>query len=207
MKTLEELKIFNKDRTYIGTATREEIHLKGLWHETFHCWILAEIDGKEYLYFQLRSKVKKDYPGLLDITAAGHLLSHENVEDGIREVEEEIGIKVTMDELTYLGVIPYEKEMEGFIDREHAHVYLLERKLPFESFTLQTEEVSGVFLVPLEGFYNLWFGNERHMLIEGMTEDHWERKSVTMIVEKEMFVPHSDAFYMDTLNAIKRHSK
>lgn len=201
---MEELKIFKKDRTYIGTATRDEIHIKGLWHETFHCWIMAEIEGKEYLYFQLRSKRKKDYPGLLDITAAGHLLSNENVEDGIREVEEEIGIKVTMDELTYLGVIPYEKELEGFIDREHAHVYLLQRVIPFEYFTLQAEEVSGIFLVPFEEFYQLWFGNDKHVAMVGIKEkENGERVRITMKADKDMFVPHNDSFYKDTLDAIK----
>ncbi|WP_404450269.1 NUDIX domain-containing protein [Sutcliffiella horikoshii] len=201
---MEQLKIFNKDRKYLGTASRDEVHIMGHWHETFHCWIKHEINGKEYLYFQLRSKEKKDYPGLFDITAAGHLLSHENVEDGVREVEEEIGIKVDMDELSYLGVIPYEKELEGFIDREHAHVYLLKRNIPLESFTLQTEEVSGIFLVPLEDFYQLWFGNMMDVSIEGIKEStHGEREKITMRVDKKMFVPHSDTFYKETLEALK----
>ncbi|WP_404470474.1 NUDIX domain-containing protein [Sutcliffiella horikoshii] len=201
---MEQLKVFNKERTYLGTASRDEVHIKGHWHETFHCWIKAEINGKEYLYFQLRSKEKKDYPGLLDITAAGHLLSHENVEDGVREVEEEIGIKVGMDELSYLGVIPYEKELEDFIDREHAHVYLLKRYIPLESFTLQTEEVSGIFIVPLEDFYQLWFGNMTDVSIEGIKENaHGERVKITMKVDEKMFVPHNDTFYKETLEALK----
>ncbi|TYS70380.1 NUDIX domain-containing protein [Sutcliffiella horikoshii] len=201
---MEQLKIFNKDRKYLGIASREEVHLKGLWHETFHCWIKALIDGKEYLYFQLRSKDKKDYPGLLDITAAGHLLSHENVDDGIREVEEEIGIKVSMDELSYLGVIPYEKELEGFIDREHAHVYLLNGYIPLESFSLQAEEVSGIFMVPLEDFYQLWFGNKKEVSMEGIKENSYgERSKFSMRVDKKMFVPHSDSFYKETLEALR----
>ncbi|WP_339146030.1 MULTISPECIES: NUDIX domain-containing protein [unclassified Sutcliffiella] len=201
---MEQLKIFNKERKYLGTASRDEVHIKGHWHETFHCWIKAEIHGKEYLYFQLRSKEKKDYPGLLDITAAGHLLSHENVEDGIREVEEEIGIKVGMDELSYLGVIPYEKELEGFIDREHAHVYLLRGYIPLESFTLQAEEVSGIFMVPLEDFYQLWFGKKTYVPMEGIKENaQGERSKITMNVDKSMFVPHSDSFYKETLESLR----
>ncbi|ART76527.1 NUDIX hydrolase [Sutcliffiella horikoshii] len=202
---MEQLKIFNKDRKYLGTASREEVHLKGHWHETFHCWIKAMIDGKEYLYFQLRSKDKKDYPGLLDITAAGHLLSHENVEDGIREVEEEIGIKVALEELSYLGVIPYEKELEGFIDREHANVFLLKRYIPFESFTLQSAEVSGIFMVPLEDFYQLWFENKTYVVMEGIKEiADGERSKVTIRVDKKTFVPHSDTFYKETLAALTK---
>ncbi|CAG9623710.1 NUDIX hydrolase [Sutcliffiella rhizosphaerae] len=197
---MEMLSIYNKEREYLGVATRDEVHAKGLWHETFHCWILTKIDGKDYLYFQLRSKEKQDYPELLDITAAGHLMAQEKVEDGIREMEEEIGINVAIDELTYLGIIPYEKELLGFIDREHAHVFLLERTIPFDHFTLQPEEVSGVFLVGLEDFLDLWANNEESIYIEGFVENSTIVKK--QVVSKEHFVPHSDQFYRRTMEAI-----
>lgn len=100
----ELIKIFDDDGTSIGVATREEVHKKGYWHETFHCWFISREKGVDYLFFQLRSKEKKDYPNLLDIAAAGHILAHETVKDGIKEVNEEIGIDVTWDELISLGV-------------------------------------------------------------------------------------------------------
>jgi isopentenyldiphosphate isomerase len=201
---LEQFKVFTKQREYVGIASREEVHQKGYWHETFHFWLVAEIDGENYLYFQLRSEDKKDYPGLLDITAAGHLLHNESVEDGIREVKEEIGLNVAIEELIYLGAFPYEKVLKDFIDKEHAHVFLLKRVIPLQEFTLQQEEVSGMYLVPLDGFMDLWFKEYQDtILIEGLFENKDGKMEASKCkVNKANFVPHSDDFYRGVLNAI-----
>ncbi|WP_346775360.1 NUDIX domain-containing protein [Bacillus sp. RO2] len=201
---LEQFKVFTKQREYVGIASREEVHQKGYWHETFHFWLVAEIEGENYLYFQLRSEDKKDYPGLLDITAAGHLLHNENIEDGIREVKEEIGLTVAIEELNYLGVFPYEKVLEDFIDKEHAHVFLLKRVIPLQEFTLQQEEVSGMYLVPIDGFMDLWFKDYQDtILIEGLFENkEGKMEASKWKINKANFVPHSDDFYRDVLNAI-----
>lgn len=88
---LELLKIFGDDRNQIGVASRKDVHRLGYWHEAFHCWFVSNEKGIDYIYLQLRSNSKKDYPNLLDITAAGHLLANETVRDGVREIKEEIG--------------------------------------------------------------------------------------------------------------------
>lgn len=201
---IEKFKVFTQEREYVGIASRDEVHQKGYWHETFHFWLIAEIEGEHYLYFQLRSEDKKDYPGLLDITAAGHLLHNETIEDGIREVKEEIGLNIAIEELDYLGVFPYEKELGDFIDKEHAHVFLLKRLIPLQEFTLQREEVSGVFLVPLEAFMDLWFKDHQlTVLIQGLVENkEGNMETSEWNANKANFVPHSDDFYKDVLNAI-----
>ncbi|MFC0271472.1 hypothetical protein ACFFIX_08395 [Metabacillus herbersteinensis] len=88
----------------------------GHWHEAFHCWFIGKEGGIDYVYLQICSNEKKDYPNLLDITAAGHLLSHETIYDGVREVKEELGINVTYAELVPIGVIKYCVTKENFID-------------------------------------------------------------------------------------------
>jgi isopentenyldiphosphate isomerase len=81
----ERLKIFDKDRNQVGVATRGEVHRIGHWHKAFHCWFVSREDEIDYIYLQLRSNLKKDYPNLLDITAAGHLLAHETVPYGFHK--------------------------------------------------------------------------------------------------------------------------
>ena len=36
----EVLDIFDAKMNQIGTASRDEVHQKGYWHQTFHCWIV-----------------------------------------------------------------------------------------------------------------------------------------------------------------------
>jgi isopentenyldiphosphate isomerase len=201
----ELLKIFDDDRNPIGEATREEVHKIGYWHETFHCWFYSKENEIDYLYFQLRSARKKDYPDLLDITAAGHILAHETVEDGIREVWEETGIKVSKSDLVPLGVIDYcaVQKDKDFIDKELANVFLFEFNHPLEAFELQKEEVTGMYKVPLNTFDDLWRGTIDEILIEGFEiNETEERIMMSKMVSRDKFVPHENQYYEMILKLI-----
>ncbi|KAF0820738.1 hypothetical protein KIS4809_0265 [Bacillus sp. ZZV12-4809] len=199
----EMLNIFDENRNQIGVASREEVHIKGLWHETFHCWFIDRQEEKEYIYFQYRSKDKKDYPGLLDITAAGHLMSHESVMDGLREVEEELGIQVDFTDLVPLGVIDYMAEKENFIDKELANVFLYPSGHTLEEFKPQLEEVTGIYRIDLEDFHELWFEGRDHIQAEGFQIERDERVTSSIKVCKDDFVPHEDYYYRRVLHSIR----
>lgn len=200
----EWLKIFDENKTQIGTAMREEVHRLGYWHEAFHCWFVSREGDQDYLYLQLRSDMKKDYPNLLDITAAGHLLAHESVLDGIREINEEIGIEVSVDELESLGTIDYCVTKENFIDKEIANVFLYRYKQSMDAFTLQKEEVSGIFKVVFNDFYELWLGDLDAVRIEGFRIDvDGNKVMVDMMAERELFVPHERSFYQSVIKLIR----
>ena len=77
------------------------------------------------LLFQLRHKDKDTYPGLLDVSCAGHLQSGETVEDGVRELEEELGITVPFHELIPCGMVAEENIIsEHVVDREFNHIFI-----------------------------------------------------------------------------------
>lgn len=202
----ETLNIFDNEGNHIGAAARDEVHRKGHWHETFHCWFIKLENEKCFLYFQLRSMGKKDYPNLLDITAAGHILSHETFKDGIREVKEETGINVKYEELVPMGIIPYEVVMEGFIDRERAHLFLYEFTGIMDDFSLQSEEVSGIYRVELENFSQLLDKAISSVDLEGFhLTGSGKKEWKTLRAEKAAFVPHKDSYYREVLNSIKVH--
>ncbi|QFG00241.1 NUDIX hydrolase [Psychrobacillus glaciei] len=202
----EMLKIFDGDRNEIGKASREEVHRLGLWHETFHCWIIGREKGKDYIYLQIRSDSKKDYPGLLDITAAGHLLANETVRDGIREVEEELGISVSFQELLSLGIIDYSVTSGNLIDKELANVFFYDCSLNFDDFSLQVEEVSGIVRVEFKQFEALWLGELEEVHVEGFNINlEGKRVSIKKMVTRNNFVPHENSYYEMIVHGIKEN--
>ena len=199
----ELLKVFDNKHNPIGVETREEIHKLGLWHETFQCWFIGNHNEKQYIYLQLRSDLKKDYPGLLDITAAGHLLDSETVFDGIREVKEELGIDVLFEELYSLGVMKYSVVNGDLIDNELAHVFIYDCALEWEQFSLQVEEVSGIVRVELTQFVSLWLSELEGIEIIGFkVEGDGARSPICQKVNKTSFVPHEQSYYEEICREI-----
>ena len=94
---------------------------------------------------------------MYDITAAGHILSTETVADGIREVEEELGIEVDLSKLHSKGVVQDVIELPNFIDREFANVFLYESTFEASDFSLQLEEVESIHVVERQALIELFF--------------------------------------------------
>ena len=129
---------------------KSEAHRRGLWHRCFHCWIFGADDGEPYLLVQRRSAAKDTWPGYLDVTAAGHLGAGEEPLDGLREVEEELGLRVSPDRLAPLGTRRVEGRIPAGLDREIHDVFLLRDDTPPGSLHLQREEVEAVLGIRLE---------------------------------------------------------
>jgi isopentenyldiphosphate isomerase len=201
----ELLKIFDEQGTEIGTAPRSEVHKAGHWHETFHCWFIETCSAHKNIYFQIRSLVKKDYPNLLDITAAGHILANETFVDGLREVKEELGIDIGFEELVSLGVIKDSLVSPEFIDNELCHVYVYNKSIPYELFNLQQEEVAGIVRTRLDDFEKLWFGEINEIEVDGFVMKQDDKKEYTCLkVAKDTFVPHEDAYIARVIAAMKK---
>jgi isopentenyldiphosphate isomerase len=127
-----------------------EAHRRGLWHRCFHCWIFGAEAWEPYLLVQRRSATKDTWPGYLDVTAAGHLAAGEEPLDGLREVEEELGLRVDPGRLTPLGTRRAEQRIPGGLDREFHDVFLLGDDTPPGNLRLQREEVEAVLGIRLD---------------------------------------------------------
>ncbi|WP_246056008.1 NUDIX hydrolase [Alteribacter natronophilus] len=198
---MEILKTFNEKHEQTGTAPREEVHRKGFWHETFHCWFVAKEKEDIGLYFQMRSSEKKDYPSLLDITAAGHLLADESVRDGVREVKEETGVSVSMDDLISLGVIRLTDPgiRRGFSDNEFAHTFLYKYTGGTDRLVPQQGEVDGFYRVSLDEVEALFEGKQETALLQCCSVPAGPDKEASA----DDFLPHGHQYYLNLVKKIR----
>ena len=182
---MERLKVFDDSYTYLKDESRTTVHREGLWHETFHCWLVDE----QFVYIQKRSAAKKDFPSLFDITAAGHILATETVAQGIREVEEELGLAVELSQLSSRGVIRDVIELPGFLDREFANVFLYESSFAPNAFSLQQEEVASIHIVERQALAALFLREITAVPCANIAD-----RAATVITLAD-FVPHEHVYF------------
>lgn len=178
---------------------KSEVHRRGLWHRGFHCWICGtDAAGEPYLLVQRRSATKDTWPGRLDITAAGHLSAGEETLDGLREVEEELGLRVEPERLIPLGSRRAEQEIPGGYDREFHDVFLLVDTTPPETMRLQVEEVDALIRIRLDLLDAL--GNGESVL----AKEYADGKTVATRVYPSDFVPNNDDYLRRVAGAARR---
>jgi 16S rRNA (adenine1518-N6/adenine1519-N6)-dimethyltransferase len=82
--------VVDEDDQVTGTATRAEVHARGLLHRAVHVFVHNK---RGDILLQRRSLLKDAHPGVWDSSVSGHLDSGEDYEPAaIRELEEEMGI-------------------------------------------------------------------------------------------------------------------
>ena len=147
---MEIFDVIDKDGNPTGeTVTREQAHTEGIPHRTAHIWILRKKEGRIQVLLQKRSKNKDSFPGMFDTSSAGHIQAgDEPLESALRELEEELGIHATPEQLHFAGTFPisFAKEFHGkmFRDEELAFVYIYDQPVNITKLVLQKEEVEEV---------------------------------------------------------------
>jgi isopentenyldiphosphate isomerase len=183
-----------------GVVYKSEAHRRGLWHRCFQCWIFgSDTTMGPYLLAQRRAAAKDTWPGYLDVTAAGHLSAGEETLDGLREVEEELGLSVAPQRLVPLGTRRVELEIPAGLDREFHDVFLLRDDTPPERLRLQREEVASVIRIGLDDAARLRAGDPalaREYPWRGEPHDTW--------VAPGDFVPHEDHYLGLVADAARR---
>jgi isopentenyldiphosphate isomerase len=151
----EQIDILTKTGEPTGKFTlKSEIHKKGYYHNTAHIWFYTN-EGE--ILLQQRAASKVIYPLLWDVSVSGHIDAGETIKSGaIREIKEEIGLKVKKKQLHKVGVFEcFQSYPNGIIDNEFHHTFIVELKGTFYDLKPQKEEVEALKLVRMYDFFDL----------------------------------------------------
>lgn len=142
----EYLDIVNDYNKITGEiATKSHIHQQGIWHREVACWIM-NLEGK--ILVQKRAKTKQFGAGKWDITA-GHIKSAETpVKAMIREIEEEIGIKVKEEELELFNIVKRKGITTTNNTFQYQYFIYINKKI--EELTIDAKEVETVKYITIE---------------------------------------------------------
>lgn len=136
---MELIQIVDKNGKFTGEIMdRKEAHDKNLLHNEVAAFI---INDKKQVLLQKRSPNKRFNPNKWAL-CAGHVDAYESLENAmLREIKEEIGIDVSINDLKRLG------NREVNIRETNSHItyyYYVKVNLKEEDFVIQKEELSMV---------------------------------------------------------------
>lgn len=163
------------------SAMKSEAHKNGWFHNTVHIWFYT---SNAKVLLQKRGKHKKTYPLLWDVSVAGHVGAGEEIEiSALREVQEEIGLTISEDDLQRLGTFKSVQKHSGtFIDCEFHHTFLCKLSVPLSELKKQDDEVEDLKLIPLIQF----------------AEETWG------LGNPMKYVPHNTEYYATIVKAIRK---
>ncbi|MDH3698440.1 MAG: NUDIX domain-containing protein [Flavobacteriaceae bacterium] len=162
------------------TCLKSEAHAKGWFHPCVHIWFYTS-NGD--ILVQQRGANKKTYPLLWDVSVAGHMAAGETSEEAaLREVEEEIGLRIKEADLQQVGVYKSLKlHKDGLIDAEFLNTFLHPLTVSVTNLVPQESEVADIKLISLQEFISV--------LHEPLTQGH---------------VPHDEVYINGVLDLLRK---
>lgn len=191
--------IYDEALNHIGVKPRAAVHRDGDWHQVFHCWVVGrEADGAPFLVLQKR-KARVDYPNKIDISAAGHLAAGESPREGVREIEEELGLSVAFEDLIPLGRRVGINKIDDFVDRQICHVFLYQCNQPLEAYDYKRDEVAGLIKLSIADAMRLHTGEVPSVIAPAIG-----LQSPEITLTHDGFIPSIDNYIMKILILAQR---
>ncbi|MFF4777600.1 NUDIX domain-containing protein [Microtetraspora fusca] len=143
--------IYDDRNQHIGTEDKKVAHQRGLWHRTFSCLAVDPRTRTVLLQKKAPGRFAFDRPDYADFTVGGHYETGERIEDGVREIREELGIDVRYTDLQPLGIRQTAVTLApNWVEREFQYWHLLPLSLRLEEIPLDDAEVSGLVQIGLQ---------------------------------------------------------
>lgn len=148
--------------------SKDEVHRAGLWHRNSHIWIY---NSKGEILIQLRAKGKALHPNVWDISAAGHVSAGEDpIISGLREVREEIGLKLQKKDLDLFMIKKHQSIFKEIKNNVFYYIYFLKFDGEIKKLKLQKEEVQKIKFIPINKIKEELERNPSHYVPHG---DYW----------------------------------
>lgn len=145
---MEYLDILDENGLPTGkTASRQEVHQKGLWHRAV---LVAIVNKDNKILIQQRAPHKEKYPNLWDISVAGHVSAgYDSLNSVYAEVMEEIGTQIPANiQLSNFRFVTSFRDCrvinDNFIENQFYDLYLLKINLSINDLELQLDEVQAI---------------------------------------------------------------
>lgn len=147
----EWLTIYDEADNPCGNLPRTLVHQLGLRHHVCHLWLFGHFAGTAGIWLQQRAATRPLFPNLFDLAATGHIACGEAPQDAaLREAQEEAGLTLERDALTFVAAISHPQNTPVSFDDEIAYSYLAQ--INGRPVFQVGEEVAQMVFVPFDSF-------------------------------------------------------
>lgn len=206
--TDEMVDVYDENGELLGQATSRLAHSAGLWHRSFHCWIVSpRPDGSGWSIVLQQRGPWSTYANYLDMSVAGHYQAGEGVEGGIRECKEELGIDVHPDQLRLIARRTINERVEnGSLNREFQDIYLMQAQPGLAPYQLGYPEVAAVYECDLADLCDLVSGHVPRLRAKGkrVAEDRSTLDAADYELERSNLIEAAREYHKVVFSVITR---
>lgn len=143
--------VLDDNGEFVGkTVNRDDAHKNGIWHRAV---VLFLVNSKKQVLMQKRSRFKKKWPSCWDVTSGGHVDAGElGLFSAIRELDEELGIKVKPREVRYISGCRSNQKTEKMWDAHINEFFVAFKDIDAKDVKLQESEVEEFKWIDFEDF-------------------------------------------------------
>jgi len=145
----ELIDIYDENNRFLNVRKmKSEAHRDGLWHRASHVWLFND---KGEVLLQLRAKEKEQYPGMWDVSVAGHISAGEEpITAAIRETAEEVGLSLNPRDLDFFKIEQIREIYKSIKNNGFEYVYFFRFNGDKNDLVLQKEEVEEICFVHID---------------------------------------------------------
>jgi len=132
----EVLAVVDEKDNVVGSATRKEVHEKGLLHREVYVFLVNNAG-------QVLLQKRKDFP-VWDSSASGHFPKDQDyLEAAQREFEEELGILLDKSEFVPMGHFFYDsKTLSNTFNKRFIKVFVVRKDIPVSKIKFDKKEIT-----------------------------------------------------------------